>query len=109
MNSLFFEKRKVQRLNWIKLLFFLSLISTFAFLLIKINNMFISVLLAVVLSQALRPLVDRIEGWLKMDRAMATLIGFGLFGGSAIAVILWTTPFLSEQFQNLKIGSSQIY
>ena len=102
MNSTFFEKRKVQRLNWIKLFFFLSLISTFAFLLVKINNMFISVLLAIVLSHAIRPLVDRIEGWLKMDRGLATLIGFSLFGASAIAVIFWTMPFLSEQSQNLR-------
>lgn len=102
MNSSFVEKRKAQRLNWIKLFFFLSLISTFAFLLIKINNMFISVLLAVILSQALRPLVDRIEGWLKMDRGWATLIGFSIFGATTVAVILWAMPFLSEQFQNLK-------
>ncbi len=64
--------------------------------------MFISVLLAVVLSQAIRPFVDRVEGWFKVDRGLATLIGFSLFGGSAIAVILWTMPFLSEQFQNLR-------
>ena len=102
MSSSFFEKRKVQRLNWIKLFFFLSLIGTFSFLLIKINNMFISALLAVVLSQAVRPFVDRVEGWFKIDRTLATLIGFSLFGGSAVAVIFWTMPFLSEQVQNLK-------
>ena len=102
MNSSFVKKRKVQRLNWIKLFFFLSLVGAFAFLLIKINNMFISVLLAIVLSHAVRPFVDRIEGWFKMDRGLATLIGFSLFGGSAVVVILWTMPFLAEQFQNLK-------
>ena len=64
--------------------------------------MFISVLLAIVLSHAVRPLVDRIEGWLKMDRGTATLIGFSLFGGGVVIAVLWTMPFLSEQFQNFK-------
>ena len=97
-----FQKRKVRRLNWIKLVFFLSLVLSFAFLLVKINNMFISAVLAVVLSQALRPLADGIEEKLGFGRFSSTLIVFGGVGALSTSLVLWATPFLSGQFQSLK-------
>ena len=102
MSFSFFHKKKVQRLNWIKLFFFLSLLATFSFFLIKINNMFISVLLAVVLSQLVRPLVDRIEEWVGVTRFIATVVVFTLLGIALGALVVWMMPFLSDQFHVLK-------
>lgn len=106
ISSLFFQKRKMQRLNWIKLFFFLSLIAVFSFFLIKINNMFISVLLAVVLSQLIRPLVDRIEDKLGLERMIAAAAVFLIVGAGAVFLIVWVLPFLSSQFQVLKVEIS---
>ena len=99
MKSAQVHKLKVQRINWIKLFFFLSLVTVFAFLLIKINNMFISVLLAIVLSQLLRPLVDWIEERFGIERFSATLSVFGIAGGLGGLIVFLTMPFLTEQFQ----------
>lgn len=102
MNLSSFQKRKVQRLNWIKLFFFFSLLVVFSFLLTAISNMFISALLAVVLSEILRPMVDFIEeksGW---GRFSSTLLVFGIFSFMAVSLMMWALPFFTEQFQTLK-------
>ena len=91
-----------QRLNWIKLIFFFSLLVVFSFFLITINNMFISSLLAIVLSQILRPLVDFIEEKIELSRFSSALIVFGAVGGVVILFVTWSLPFFAEQFQTLK-------
>ena len=64
--------------------------------------MFISVLLAVVLSQLIRPLVDWFEDWLGMERMTATAVVFSCVGVIVGCLIVWALPFLSGQFQILK-------
>ena len=64
--------------------------------------MFITVLLAVVLSQILGPLVGRIEHWTGLSRGMATLSSFILTGASLLGAVFWTMPFLSKQFKSLE-------
>ena len=64
--------------------------------------MFLSALLAIVLSQILRPVVDRIEDWLEWQRGWATLFVFTMMGSVFATFFLWAMPFISEQLQNFK-------
>ena len=96
------QKKVVTRLNWIKLGFFVSLMIIFTFMLFKINNMFISVLLAVITDQILRPLVDLIEDGFGWSRGMASSIVFLIAGFVFVSLVLWSLPFVAHQIQVLK-------
>jgi len=74
----------------------------FSFLLFKINNMFISVLLALITDQILRPLVDRIENWFGWSRGTASLIVFLVVGFIFVTLVLWSLPFFVQQIQVLR-------
>ena len=64
--------------------------------------MFLSVLLAIILSQFLRPIVDLIEDWFGWHRFWSTLSVFTLVGGIFFGLFYWMMPFISEQLQNLR-------
>ena len=102
MKTSYFQNRKIRRLNWIKLFFFISLIVVFTFLLIKIHNMFLSALLAVVLSQILRPIVDRVEDLLGWKRVWTTFFVFVMVGGAVSSFLIWAMPFVFQQLQNFR-------
>ena len=65
--------------------------------------MFLSVLLAIILSQVLRPIVDLIEDWFGWRRSWSTLSVFVLVGGIFSGFFFWAMPFISEQLKNLKV------
>ncbi len=64
--------------------------------------MFLSALLAVVLSQLLRPVVDRVEAWFGWKRVWVTLFVFVLVGGALSIFFIWAMPFIFGQLQNFK-------
>lgn len=96
------EKRKrIQRLNFFRLGFFLLLFSCLVAVLFIIKGLFITLLLAFIISFILLPAVNLLCRW-GLPRNLAVPLIFFSFLGSLGAVLFWSLPFLSEQFDKLQ-------
>ncbi|MDE0092200.1 MAG: AI-2E family transporter [Oligoflexia bacterium] len=97
----FAEKQKrIKRLNFFRLSFFLIIFSLLLASLFIIKGLFITLLLAFVLSFILMPPVNFLDRWL--PRSYAVPIVFFSFLGVLGTLLFWSLPFLSEQFNKLQ-------
>lgn len=88
--------------NWIKLAGFLGLIFFFGLIILKVDNMLLSSLLAFVLSYLLVPAVNALER-AGISRALSTTFVFILIGATFAVAISSILPFVSNQFVNLRM------
>lgn len=94
-------KKRIQKLNLVRLGFFILIFSSLMSALFVIKGLFITLLLAFVISFALLPPVN----WLckkGLSRGLsASLVFLSTIGGLA-GLIVWAFPFLSMQFNRLR-------
>ena len=95
------QNKKLKHINIIKLLIFLGILGVAGSLLFLINNLFVSLLLAFVISYLVRPLLMLGErAGLSYDRALVLIF---LSGFILICLLgIWLFPFISEQLNNLQ-------
>ena len=95
------KQKRIKRLNFFRLSFFLVIFVSLMASLFIIKGLFITLLLAFVLSFILASPVNFISR-LGLPRAHAVpLVFFSFFGGLAL-LLFWSLPFLSEQFNLLE-------
>ena len=96
------EKRKrIQKLNFFRLGFFLIIFSFLITALFVIKGLFITLLLAFILSFVLLPPVHWLNRW-GLSRPLAVPLVFFSFLGGLGALIIKSLPFLSNQFRGLQ-------
>ena len=95
------QKIKIKRINIIRLLVFLGLLAITGSVLFLVNNLFLSFLLAFVISYLLRPVVISLErtglGY-NTSLVLIFLLGIGLIG----LLGTWGAPLLSQQISHLQ-------
>ena len=96
------EKRKrIRRLNLFRLGFFLLIFSLLVAALFIIKGLFITLLLAFIMSFILLPPVNLLCRW-GLPRGLAVPFVFFSFLSSLGALLFWSLPFLSVQFNKLQ-------
>ena len=96
------EKRKrIQKLNFFRFGFFLIIFSFLITALFVIKGLFITLLLAFILSFVLLPPVHWLNRW-GLSRPLAVPLVFFSFLGGLGALIIKSLPFLSNQFRGLQ-------
>ena len=100
MTSLIEKQRRIKRLNFFRLVFFLIIFSLLLASLFIIKGLFITLLLAFVLSFILMPPTNFLCRWI--PRTYSVPIVFFSFLSSLGALLFWSLPFLSEQFKKLQ-------
>ncbi|MCZ0932254.1 MAG: AI-2E family transporter [Oligoflexia bacterium] len=100
MTSSLEKQKRIKRLNFFRLIFFLIIFSLLLASLFIIKGLFITLLLAFVLSFVLLPPANFLSLWI--PRAYAVPIVFFSFLGSLGALLFWSLPFLSKQFNKLQ-------
>ena len=93
--------RRIRRLNFFRLGFFLLIFSFLLTALFVIKGLFITLLLAFVISFILLPPVNFFCRW-GFSRQLAVPLVFCSFLGSLGALLFWSLPFLSKQFKRLQ-------
>ena len=94
------KQKRIRRLNFFRLSFFLVIFSLLLASLFIIKGLFITLLLAFVLSFILLPPTNFLCRWI--PRPYAVPIVFCSFLGSIGAFLFWSLPFLSDQFHKLQ-------
>ena len=100
MTSLIEKQKRIKRLNFFRLSFFLIIFSMLLASLFIIKGLFITLLLAFVLSFILMPAVNFLNRWI--PRSYAVPIVFFSFLGLIGTLLFRAMPFLSEQFHKLQ-------
>lgn len=100
MTSLIEKQKRIKRLNFFRLSFFLIIFSLLLASLFIIKGLFITLLLAFVLSFILLPFVNFLNRWI--SRSYAVPIVFFSFLAFLGALLFRSMPFLSEQFHKLQ-------
>lgn len=96
------EKRKrIRRLNFFRLGFFLLIFSFLLTALFVIQGLFITLLLAFVISFILLPPVNFLNRY-GFPRSLAVPLVFFSFLGILGGLLIWSMPFLSNQFNKLQ-------
>ena len=95
------KSKRIRRLNFFRLGFFLLIFSSLVAALFIIKGLFITLLLAFIISFILLPPVNLLCQW-GLSRSWAVPLIFFSFLGSLGAVLFWSLPFLSKQFNKLQ-------
>ena len=95
------KKKRIRRLNLFRLGFFLLLFSLLLSAFIIIRGLFVTALLAFVISFALLPLVNLLRRGGCPRSVAVPLVFFGVFGG-IIRLLFQALPFFSQQMENLQ-------
>ncbi len=95
------KKNRIRRLNFFRLGFFLLIFSILLACLFIIKGLFITLLLAFVISFVLLPPVNFLCRW-GLARPLAVPLVFFSFFGWLGALIFWSLPFLSKQLNKLQ-------
>jgi len=96
------QKTRLKRINIIRLLVFIGLLTVVGSVLFLVNNLFISFLLAFVISYLARPLIVPLErAGLSYNMALIFifLVGMVLIG----LIGIWAFPLVSQQINNLQM------
>ena len=101
MTSYIDKQKRIKRLNFFRLSFFLMIFVSLVASLFIIQGLFITLLLAFVLSFILVPPVNFITQ-MGMPRAYTVPLVFCSFFGVLALLLFWSLPFLSEQFNSLQ-------
>lgn len=96
------EKRKqIRRLNFFRLGFFLLIFASLITALFIIQGLFITLLLAFVISFILLPPVNFLNRWGLSRKVAVPLVFFSFLSGLG-GLLFWSLPFLSNQFNKLQ-------
>ncbi len=90
------QQSRLKRIEILKLIIFLGIISAALTVLLRVENMLLSFLLAFVLKYTLAPVVNWAERQ-GLARSISTLTVFTLFFVTIGGLFYWTLPFVSEQ------------
>ena len=101
MTSSLEKKKRIQRLNFFRLAFFLLIFSFLISALFIIQGLFITLLLAFIISFILLPPVNVLCKW-GIPRKQAVPLVFCSFLTCLGTLIFWSLPFLSQQFNKLQ-------
>ena len=93
--------KRIKRLNFFRLAFFLLFFSFLLISLFVIKGLFITLLLAFIISFVLLPPVNFLCR-LGLSRGLAVPFVFFSFVGGVGALLFWSLPFLSRQFHKLQ-------
>lgn len=96
------RQRKIRNKHLIQYAAFFGLLLFFACILLAIEGLLLSFVIAVVLTYLLSPFVSYLEGN-GFSRIISTFIVFAFFSGILILGITLLSPFLVEQFQTLRL------
>ena len=100
MKSFAEKQKRIKRLNFFRLIFFIIMFSLLVASLFIIKGLFITLLLAFVLSFILMPPTNFLCRWI--PRHYSVPIVFFSFLGSLGTLLFWSLPFLTKQFKNLQ-------
>ena len=101
MTSYIQKQRRIKRLNFFRLSFFLLIFVSLVASLFIIQGLFITLLLAFILSFILSPPVNFLCR-LGLRRNYSVSLVFSSFLISVGGLLFWSLPFLSKQFKNLQ-------
>ncbi len=96
--NILIQQIRLKKIERLKLLIFLSIIIAGLVILLTVENMLLSFLLAFVLKYTLSPLINYSERQ-GVKRSHATLLVFILFFTIISAVIYWALPYISVQLK----------
>ena len=100
------SSKTIRRERWIKLAYFLAVVLGLLFVIIKVDNMLVSMLLAFVFYYMLAPVVDLLEGR-GFSRLWATSFPF-IVGSIVILLASFAVfPLLLEQVQSIQANSEK--
>ena len=95
------QQHRLNRINIIRLLVFLGLLTAIIGLMVLVNNLFICILLAFVISYLTRPLVFQLEkAGLSYNLSLILIFAIGFI--TILVVGVWVFPFISEQVWSLQ-------
>lgn len=97
------EKRlqELRLIQWIRLITFIGFLAASIILLVAVENMLLSFVIALVINYLLGPIVNSLER-AGVNRMFSTFLVFSLSGVIVALSITSIVPFLSHQFVNLK-------
>ncbi|MGI9548886.1 MAG: AI-2E family transporter [Bdellovibrionales bacterium] len=95
------SRNRLRRLNFFRISFFLLIFSFLLTALFIINGLFITLLLAFIINFVLLPPVNQLCK-LGISRNASTSLVFLTSLTFLVSLIVWSLPFLSQQFLNLK-------
>lgn len=95
------NKNRIKRLNFFRLGFFAFIFSMIVTAVVIIKGLFITLLLAFIISFILLPPVNLLTRW-GLSRVFAVPLVFMSFMSFIGTSIYWSFPFLSKQFYNLQ-------
>jgi len=101
MTSYIQKQRRIKRFNFFRLIFFLLIFISLIASLFIIQGLFITLLLAFILSFILSPPVNFLCR-LGLRRPYSVSLVFSSFFASLGGLLFWSLPFLSQQFKNLQ-------
>ena len=101
MLSLIEKRKQIQRLNFFRLAFFLIIFSSLIVSLFIIKGLFITLLLAFIISFCLLPPVNLLCRW-GLSRNLAVFTVFFSFLIFIVSTVFFSFPFLSKQFSKLQ-------
>jgi len=96
--NILIQQYRLKKIERLKLILFLSILAVALLILLKVDNMLLSFLLAFVLKYTLAPLINYAERR-NIDRSHATLLVFVLFFSIIGALIYWALPYISVQLK----------
>lgn len=96
----------LKRQSLIRLFAFLSVITTTFIVVLKVDNMLVSCLLAFVFSYMIGPLVNILERK-NIDRVLATTVLFVIIGLGIGAAFYFSLPSISDQITSIQADSSK--
>ncbi len=99
-------KRAIIREHRIKFLFFLASLLLVGWIVLKVDNMLVSVILGIATFYLMAPLVDFLERR-GLSRLMATTIPFVILIGIQILLLSLLIPVLWEQVKNLQMNGDR--
>ena len=95
------QKNRLKRINIIRLMVFLGLLTAIGSLMVLVNNLFICILLAFVISYLVRPLILPLErAGLSYNQSLIFIFLTGFI--FIFLIIAWVFPFLSDQLSGLQ-------
>ena len=95
------QKQRLNRVNIIRLLVFLGLLTAIISLMVLVDNLFICLLLAFIISYLIRPLIFQLEkAGLGYNLSLVSIFLVGFI--TIILTGIWIFPFISEQVLTLQ-------
>ena len=95
------QKNRLRRINIARLLVFLGILAVSVSLLVLMHNLFISLLLAFVMSYLARPLIFPLER-AGLNYNQSLIVIFLSFGGLVCLLLMWLFPLALEQMSHLQ-------